>query len=245
MINSQTIEKMKQMKLYGMAQAFEATLEAGQSKDWTIDELLAHLIDTEWEDKSDRKINRAIRLAKFRYAATMAQIDYTKKRTLDKNKLRRFADCNWIKKKQNILLTGPTGVGKSYLACALGHQACTQEFKARYFNTSKLIAFLKKGKADGTYQYKIDNLARQDVLIIDDFGLEPIDDTFRLMLLEIIEDRYQRGSTVITTQYPTKNWHQIIKDPTISDAICDRLIHNAHKIKIEGDSMRKYYGKGD
>ena len=243
MTNAATIEKMRQMKFYGMVKAFQQTMETRLKNKFTPDELLAHLIDVEWEERQNRKLERLIRCAKFRYQASMEQMDFSIKRNLDKNMALRFRACNWIKKKQNIIITGPTGVGKSFIGCALGNTACVNGFKAIYFNCAKLFSKLKLSKADGTYVKEINKIQKQDVLILDDFGIAHLDNQNRLALLEILEDRYEIRSTIIISQLPVANWFEIINDQTIADAICDRIIHNSFRIELKGGSVRKIYGK--
>ena len=241
MNNEATLEKMHSMKLHGMALAFQATMEAGQNNELTADEMAALLVDAEWDQRHDSRLNRLIRNAKFRYQASMEQMNFRLKRNLDKNALMRFADCSWIKRKQNIIITGPTGVGKSFIACALGHQACMYGYRVQYFNATKLFAALKLKKADGSHVKEINRIQRQELLILDDFGLEHLDRESRLSLMEIVEDRHGVRSTVITSQLPVKNWHEIIGDPTIADAVCDRIIHNSHRIDLKGESVRKKF----
>lgn len=241
MNNQATLEKMHQMKLYGMTRAFKAAVETGIGKEMTTDELIAHLIDTEWDDRHNRVISRLIKEARFRYQASMEQIDFQLPRNLDKNLILRFADCNWITKRQNIILEGPTGVGKSFIGCSLGHQACMYIFRALYFNALKLFPRLKMAKADGSYEKELKKMAKADLLIIDDFGLQQLDVQGRLALLEILEDRHGRKSTILISQFPLSNWHEVIGDPTIADAICDRIIHSAFRIELKGESVRKRY----
>lgn len=241
MNNTATLEKMNQMKLYGMARAFKTTLEAGMNHKFTTDELMAHLIDSEWDERYNRKLNRLIQLAKFRYQATLEQLDFTLNRNLDKNTILRFSDSNWIKEKRNIIITGPTGVGKSFIAAALGHQACVLGFKTVYFNCSKLFPMLTLYKVDGTYFKQMNKIQKQDVLILDDFGLQKLEIQSRLALLEILEDRHGIRSTVIVSQLPVSSWHEIIGDKTIADAICDRIIHTAYRLEMKGESLRKKY----
>ena len=243
MNNQGTIEKMQQMKLHGMLRAFKSTMETTIKKNFTADELLAHLIDAEWDDRYNRKMNRLIKVAKFRYQASIEQIDFQLNRNLDKNMVLRFSDCGWIEEKQDIIVTGPTGAGKSFVATALAHQGCMHGFRVLYFNCSKLFSQLKIAKADGTYLNELKKIQKQDVIVMDDFGLHPFDSQNRLILLEIMEDRHGRKSTVIASQFPVTNWHDIIGEPTIADAICDRIIHNAFRIELKGESVRKKYAK--
>jgi len=241
MNNQGTIEKMQRMKLSGMLRAFKSSMEAGIKKSFTADELLAHLIDAEWDDRYNRKLNRLIKGARFRYQASIEQIDFQLNRNLDKNAILRFSDCNWIEEKGDIIITGPTGSGKSYIATALAHQGCMYGFKVLYFNCSKLFSQLKITKADGSYVKELKKIQNQDVIVIDDFGLHPVDTQNGLSLLEIMEDRHGRKSTVIASQFPISSWHEIIGEPTIADAICDRIIHNAFRIELKGESIRKKY----
>lgn len=243
MNNQGTIEKMQQMKLHGMLRAFKSTMETTIKKNFTADELLAHLIDAEWDDRYNRKMNRLIKVAKFRYQASIEQIDFQLNRNLDKNMVLRFSDCGWIEEKQDVIVTGPTGAGKSFVATALAHQGCMHGFRVLYFNCSKLFSQLKIAKADGTYLNELKKIQKQDVIVMDDFGLHPFDSQNRLILLEIMEDRHGRKSTVIASQFPVTNWHDIIGEPTIADAICDRIIHNAFRIELKGESVRKKYAK--
>jgi len=241
MNNQATLEKMYQMKLHGMARAFKAAVETGIGKEMTTDELVAHLIDTEWDDRHNRVISRLIKEARFRYQASMEQIDFQLPRNLDKNLILRFADCSWITKRQNVILEGPTGVGKSFIACSLGHQACMYKFRCLYFNAMKLFPQLKMAKADGSYEKELKKIGKADLLIIDDFGLQQLDVQGRLTLLELLEDRHGRKSTILISQFPLSKWHEIIGDPTIADAVCDRIIHSAFRIELKGESVRKRY----
>ena len=243
MNNEETMTKMHKMKLYGMLRAFNQSLEQRLVNKVSPDELLGHLIDAEWDDRYNRRLKRLIKTAKFRYQASLAEIDFELKRGLDKGVLLRFSDCSWIKKRQDIIITGPTGVGKSFLASALGYQGCMYGFKVLYFNCGKLFSRLKLAKADGSYVKELNRIQKQDALILDDFGLHPFDAQSRLFLLEIMEDRHGRSSTVISSQFPVKSWHEIIGEPTIADAICDRIIHTAFRIELTGESVRKKYAK--
>lgn len=239
MNNQATIQKMEEMRLSGMLRAFRASFDAGMQDSFTADEMVAHLIDAEWEDRYNRRFERLLKNARFRYQASMEQIDYKASRNIEKNKMLRFSNCDWIKKGESIIISGATGVGKSFLACALGHQACIQKFKVSYYNCLKLFSVLKYAKADGSYHKEMKKIQKQDLIILDDFGLKPLDADSRLILLEILEDRHGEKSTIITSQIPINKWFEIIGEPTIADAICDRLVHNSHKINIKGDSMRK------
>ena len=238
-MNSTILNQMSQMKFYGMQQAYQSLLDNTHYQSLTSDELIALLIQAEWEERENRKINRYLRAARFRYQASVEQIDFTARRGLDKNQFLRLTDSSFIKKKENILFTGPTGAGKSYLISALGHQGCLQGYRTLYFNTQKLFAQLKMSKADGSYLKQLNKIEKQDLLILDDFGLQSLDNNARMMLMEIIEDRHGRKSTIISSQLPVAKWYEVIGDSTIADAILDRMVHTAHRIELDGESMRK------
>lgn len=239
MNNTATIEKMQSMKLHGMVRAFRETHEVGMKNDITPDEMLAFLIDAEWDERYNRKLARRLAAARFRYRASIEEVSVSSTRNIDKNKLMRFATSEWIRKAENIIITGATGVGKSFIASAIGHHACLNEYNVVYFNCIKLFSNLKVRKADGTYTKEIKKIKSQDLIILDDFGLSPFDKDSRLMLLEIIEDRVGISSTIVSTQLPVKYWFDVIGDQTIADAFIDRLIHSSHKINLKGESMRK------
>jgi DNA replication protein DnaC len=232
-------QKMNQMKLFGMHQAYHSLLEANQHHSLTNDEFTNLLVQAEWEERENRKINRHLKSARFRYQASFEEIDFTHNRNLDKTFILRLADCSFIKRKEDLLITGPTGVGKSFMASAIGHQACQSGYKVVYFNSQKLFARLKMTKADGSYFKEINKIEKQDLLILDDFGLQPLDNYSRSMLMEIIEDRHGRKSTIISSQLPVSSWYEVIGESTIADAILDRLVHKAHRLDIKGESMRK------
>lgn len=239
MNNQATLEKLNRMKLYGMERSFTTTMQSNINNSFTADELIAHLVDAEWDERYNRKLTRLVKGARFRYQAAVEQIDFLSCRNLDKNTVLRLSEKAWIEKKQNIIISGPTGAGKSFLASAIGHQACINAFKVLYFNTTKLFPMLKLVKADGSYQKELKKLEKTDVLILDDFGLTQLDTQNRLSLLEILEDRHGKKSTVISSQIPVSKWHDIIGDPTIADAVCDRIIHSSIRIELKGGSMRK------
>lgn len=221
-----------------MHRAFSQTLQA-TSIQYTNDEHIAYLLQSEWDDRYNRKIERLTKAAKFRYKAVFEDIDYHTNRNIDKNQIQRFASCDFIKNNESILITGSTGVGKSYIASAIGHQACSLGYRVMYFNTQKLFTKLKTSKADGTYTKEINKIEKQDLLILDDFGLRTLDSVNRHVFMEIIEDRHGKNATIIASQLPTEAWHQIIGEQTIADAILDRIVHSAHRINLKGESMRK------
>jgi DNA replication protein DnaC len=237
MNNQATLEKITQMRLWGIKDAFTVFLDNPTAM--SADELIAHLVDAEWQDRHNRRIERLMHTARFRYQANLNEIDYLASRGLDKNALMRLADCSFIKARENIILTGPTGVGKSFIASALGCQACMLGYKTLYYNAQKLFASLKAGLADGSYTKLICKIEKHQLLIPDDFGLQPLDSHNRQALLEIIEDRHGKQSTIIASQFPTGKWHAIIGESAVADAILDRLVHNSHRVELSGESMRK------
>jgi DNA replication protein DnaC len=243
MMNEQVVKKMKEMKFYGMLRAFETSLESDALNALTKDEMIAHLIDEEWDDRCNRKIARNTHNAKFHYKASIEQISYDTERGVDKNQVMRLAECTFIKNKENVMITGSTGIGKSYIASAIGQQACTLGYRVIYYNATKLFAKLKMAKADGSYIHEIGKIERQQLLILDDFGIQPLDAQSRSALMEIIEDRHEKASTLITSQVPVANWYEVIGEKTIADAIMDRIIHNAHRIELSGESLRKKHQK--
>ena len=238
-MNEETVKRMKQMKLLGMAAAFQASFEQEQMVNLTNDQIISMLIEAEWDDRNNRRIERRLRQAKFRYIANMEQILFNEDRNLDKNQLMRLAECSFIDKAENIMITGKTGVGKSYIASALGNQACTLGYKAIYANTGKLMSRLKMAKADGSYLKEIARIEKHDLLILDDFGLQPFDNLSRSALMEIVEDRHGKRSTIITSQWPISDWHEIIGEQTLADAILDRIVHSAHRMELLGPSLRE------
>ncbi len=238
-MNEITLTRMKTMKLYGMHNAFRTAIETGRTDDYSLDQFVSMIVDAEWDDKNNRKIERAIRNARFHYKASLENIIYEESRNIDQTMLLRLAECRYITKNENILLTGSTGSGKSYIATALGYQACIEGYKVSYFNVTKLFSKLKIAKADGTYIKELAKIQKQHLIILDDFGLQPLDGQNRIALLEIIEDRNAKGSVIVTSQVPVESWYEIIGEKTIADAILDRLIHQAHRLELSGESMRK------
>lgn len=238
-MNEQTLEKMKRMKLYGMHRSFAHALDSSSLGRLTADELLSQLIESEWEDRNNRAIERGLRNAKFRYKSSVEMIDYTPTRGLDPNQINRLAECLFVKQNQNVIITGSTGTGKSFLASAIGNQACRLGFKVYYANTARLLSQLKMQKADGSSFKELVRIEKQDLLILDDFGIQPFDHQGRMMLMEIIEDRHGRKSTLIAGQVPISAWHDVIGDDTIADAILDRIVHDAHQVQLQGESLRR------
>jgi len=238
-MNEVTLTRMKNMKMFGMHSAFKTAVETGKMDDYGLDEFVSMLIDAEWDDKTNRRIERAIKNARFHYKASLEDVIFDESRNIERNKLLRLAECTYITNNQNVLITGSTGTGKSYIATALGYQACIQGFRVNYYNTTKLFSKLKIAKADGSYLKELLKIQRQQLIILDDFGLQTLDSQNRIALLEIIEDRNNRGSVIITSQIPVQGWYDIIGEKTIADAILDRLIHQAHRVELAGESMRR------
>ena len=241
--NQATLEKLDSMSLHGMARGLRTALEAGGGSDMSPEEFLSTLVDAEWEDRRSRKLARLLKGARFRYRAGIEDVDFAIKRNLTKAAFLRLADCRWIKDHQSLIVTGPCGSGKSFLASALGQQACIYGYQVLYWPASKLFAHLKLSKADGSYLRELGRIARRQLLIVDDFALEPLDAPSRITLLEILEDRHDRASTLIASQLPVTKWHETIGEPTIADAICDRIVHAAERIELKGESVRKLYAQ--
>jgi DNA replication protein DnaC len=238
-MNTNTLDKLRKLKFFGMFHAFKSSLETGKTNDYTADELLAHLVDIEWEYRQNRRIDRQLLYARFRYKASVEEIHYHADRSIDRNQVMRLADCSFIDRNENLLITGSTGIGKSYVASAIGHQACILGYKVFYASTPKLFAKLKMAKADGSYMKEVTRIERQQLLILDDFGIQPFDAQSRAALMEIIEDRHGKTSLIITSQLPVSKWHEVIGEKTIADAILDRIVHDAHRLELTGESMRK------
>jgi DNA replication protein DnaC len=239
MLNEQTFEKLYHMKLNGMAEAFKEQLSQPDINQLSFDERFSLLVDRQWSWKENKRLDRLLRNAKLKLNACIEDIDYKRARGIDKSVILSLAGCEWIKQAQNIIITGPTGVGKTWLACAVANLACRNGHSAMYVRTPRLLQQLVIAKADGSYAKIMNKLAKAKVLIIDDLGLAPLTDVERRDLLEVIEDRYDLCSTIITSQLTIDLWHDSIGDPTIADAILDRLVHNSHKITLKGGSMRR------
>jgi DNA replication protein DnaC len=242
-MNTDTLDKMKRMRLLGMHGAFKTSIETKGIEELTADEMVGLLVNSEWDDRHNRSIARSMTNARFRYKTSIEQIEYSVQRGIDKNQIHRLADGEFIHKKENILITGSTGTGKSFLASAIGNQACLLGFKVLYTNATRLFAQLKISKADGSSIKELMKIERQDLLILDDFGIQPFDQASRASLLEIIEDRHGKRSTIITSQLPVKQWHDVIGEKTIADAVLDRIVHNAGRIELKGESLRKKWNK--
>jgi DNA replication protein DnaC len=239
MNKNQTIEKLKSMRLHAMANMYLHHIQNNLYSDCTPDEYLSVLVDHEWEERHNNKIQRLIKQAAFRQKASITDVDFTTARNLERNMFNRLATIDFITRKENIILTGASGVGKSYLAQALGYQACLLGFKSQYFIASRLFNQLKLAKVDGTYQKELNKLLKNDLLILDDFGLKAFDNHAREALMDIIEDRYSSKSTIVSSQIPVSAWYEIIGEGTIADAILDRLVNSSHRINLKGESLRK------
>lgn len=234
-----TVEKLITMKLHGMANAVQEQMKSRAYKDLSFEERLGMLVDREMDSRQDRKLRGLLAKARFRYqGASVEDINFTAKRGITKDVILSLSQNGWIKDKRNIIITGSTGVGKTYMACVFGNSACRAGISTYYARLPRLFQELKISRADGSYGKLLQKLSMVNLLIVDDWGLSPLSDTERRDFLEIMEDRYNVRSTIISSQIPTEKWHDLIGEPTIADAICDRLIHNAHKIKLTGKSMR-------
>jgi len=240
MLQKQSLEQLRALKLTGMANALELQWSQPHTyDDLCFDERIGLLIHQEVTSKTDKRLKRFLKAAKFKLDARVEDIDYAHPRGLKKSQFAGLLTADWIHKKRNLVITGPTGCGKTYLACALGHLACHQNYTVRYFRATRLFEALTISHGDGSYLKLIHQMNRTDLLIIDDWGLEKLTQSQRNDLLEIMEDRHNDRSTIITSQVPTTKWHAYIGDATLADAILDRLLHNAHKIELKGESMRK------
>ena len=243
-MTTQTLTALRQLKLGGMANALQHQLEqVGTYEGLAFTERLALLVEQECLSREQRKQERLIRQAHFKLAACVQDIDYEHPRNLTPAKIARLAQGDWIQRGQNLLLTGPCGSGKTYLACALGHNACLRGYSVRYYRLSRLLLELTQTKADGSYHKQLKQLARVQLLIIDDWGLEPLKPAHRNDLMEIMDDRHGHTSTLVISQLPTDQWYANIGDNTLADAILDRLMHNAHRLQLKGESMRKILGQ--
>ena len=233
------MDKLRAVKFYGMLNAFEEQMQMAEIDKLSFEERFGLLVDRELTERENRRLKTRLRKAALRHNASMEDIDFQHPRRLDKSLILELSACSWLKAHHNLFILGPTGIGKSYLACAFAQKACREGYSARYVRLPKLFSELSLSKGDGRYGRLLSELARTDLLVLDDWGLSKLNAEQRRDFLEIVEDRYGLRSTVITSQVPVELWHDVIDDPTLADAILDRLVHNAYKIKLEGDSMRK------
>jgi DNA replication protein DnaC len=237
-LNQATLEKMQSMKMSAMAEAFQKQFESPQYGELSFEERVGMLIDTEWTAREQRKLARRLKGAKLRYPACLEDLDYHPSRGLDRQVVLSLGTCAWITSHQNLLITGPTGTGKTYLACSFAERACRSGFTAHYVRAPRLLQDLTIARADGSYGRLLTKLAKLDLLAIDDWLITGLKEQARSDLLEVIEDRTEHASTLIATQLPVEGWHAAIGEPTMADAICDRLIHRAHRIELRGPSLR-------
>lgn len=239
MLTQQTLQHLRALKLIGMADAFAQQLEQPTTQQLSFEERLALLVDRERTQRDNRRLGRLLRAARFKQPACVEEIDYQAKRGLARAQVVPLINCDWVRAHQNLHITGPTGTGKSWLACAFGQAACRQGFAVRYERTGRLLDELRIARGDGSYGKVLRQLARLDLLILDDFGLKPLAQTERHDLLEIIEDRHGLHATIFTSQLPISSWHAYLNEPTIADALLDRLLPNAHRLELKGESLRQ------
>lgn len=239
MNREQTLTQLRELNLQGMYEAYESIIHLPMDKQPEAHYMLADLVEKEKYSRQNKRMEMYLKLSKIRYMAHIQDIECSKERNLSKETISHLSDCNFVKRAENILISGSTGCGKSYLACAIAHQACSLGYKTLYLNMNKFVEQIAISKIDGTYVKQLNRLERHALLILDDFGLQALKSDTRLALLQILEDRYKKRSTIIASQLPISKWHEYIGDPTIADAIMDRLIYNAHNIELKGPSMRE------
>jgi len=240
MINTnQTLEQMQQLKLHGMAQAYGTTLALPSHELPTAHELMAQLVEAEQHSRIYQRTQMYLKLSNLRYDAVIEQVKCSPERNITRNQLLALADCSFLQRAENILITGPTGCGKSYLACAFGRQACTLGYKSLYLGMNRFTEKISLAKLDGSYIKLLNHIEKIPLIIIDDFGLTPLENQVRIALLQLLEDRYGKRSTIITSQLPVNKWYEYINEPTLADAIMDRLSGSAHRFELKGESLRK------
>ena len=242
-MNQETLEKMRQTRRQGMYNAFKTSMESFKTESMTTDQFVAWLVSNEWDARCNRMIERLIKQASFRYKASLEKVDYSLERGLERNLLERLAELSFVKESRDLFITGSSGTGKSYIATALGYRACQKGMKVLYANTARLMGQLKMAKAKGTILQELKKIERADLLVLDDFGIQPFDAGGRMNLLDIVDDRYGKKSTLITSRVPVKDWYDIIGVKTIADAVLDRIVHQAIRIELHGDSIRKLQAK--
>ncbi len=239
MLKEQTIDTMNAMKLTGMVEALQLQLGSSEYARMSFDDRLGLLIDSEYQAREQRKLSRRLRAAKLRFPASLEDVDFRQPRGLDRQTVLSLGGCGFIQNKNNLIVTGPTGIGKTYLACAFVERACRRGYTAAYLRMPRLLQQIAVARGDGSYVRILDRLARLDLLAIDDWLLAPLRDGERRDLVEVIEDRSERASTLVASQLPMKDWHASIGDPNLADSICDRLLQGAHKLELKGVSMRR------
>ena len=240
MLTQPTLEQLNELRLFALARAWQAQHEDPSIDDLGFDERLALLVDAEWTDRQNKRLTRLLREAKLRISgACLEDVEYAKERKIERALIRQLTTGKWIEAHQNVVITGATGVGKTYMACALAQQACRLGHRVLYRRAPRLFDELALARADGTYPKLLARFARTEVFVLDDWGLAPVKDLERRDLLEIMEDRHGLRSTIWTSQLPVAKWHDHLGDPTIADALCDRLLHNAHRVVLQGPSRRK------
>lgn len=234
-----SLQTMRKMKMEGMSNAYEAILSLPINQQPDAHEMLARLVDAEQQNRADKRMKMFLRLSKLRYQASIQDVDCSEKRNLSKEKLMVLADCSYLERGENVLITGATGCGKSHLSCALGNNACVNGYRTLYFNMNRFTEQIALAKTDGTLVKWLDRIKKAKLIILDDFGLQPISHKVKLILLQILEDRYENAATIICSQLPVSKWHQYFDEPTIADAILDRIIPKAHRVDLKGKSLRK------
>jgi DNA replication protein DnaC len=239
MLNHPTLDKLEQLRFRGMHKALRQQMNDPASKKMEFMERLGLLVDREMTERENQKLESRLRRAHLRQQVCVEDIDYRTERALERSVIQRLSTCDWIKRHHNLIVTGPTGVGKSFIACALAHKACLEGYRALYKRLPRLLDDLEVARGDGRYLRLLGQLRKVDVLVLDDWGLTRLKPLQQRDLLELLDDRHQTRSTIATSQLSISHWHETMSDPTLADAILDRLIHNAHRIELDGDSMRK------
>lgn len=242
MLTHPTLDKLSQLKLTGMVRALKEQDALPEAASLPFEERLGLLVDRELTERDNRRMQQRLKQARLKQQAAIEDLDFKTPRGLDRALILKLAACEWVSGHLNVLITGPTGVGKTYLACALAHKACREGYSALYVRLPRLLQELDTGRADGRYAKIMRGLAKVDVLTIDDWGLPTLNDTHRRDILELLDDRYNLRATILTSQLPMTHWHEAVGDPTLADAILDRIVHNAYKINLSGNSMRKQKG---